>query len=230
MTPPAPLLRAIAVAAACQLWATAALAQAPQGPTTTELRIGAFLPKGFRVVGEASADFNHDGLADLVVVLGNENDPADDATCSLLVLLARPAGGWTLSARAKIDCSTDRGPHGSGFGEVTAHRDTFLVRTFENLDGDDVRFQLRGGRWFMIGAKSSWFTTGGPPGLSEDPLMCFVQKMEAGETCNEHEVDTNFLTGDQIESSVVDTEREKVVRRKIPVGPLRPMGEWIPGR
>ena len=55
----------------------------------------------------------------------------------------------------------------------------------------------------MIGAKSTSFTTAGPPGLGEDARTRFVQKMQAGETCTGHDVDANFLTGEVIESSVV---------------------------
>lgn len=235
MTLPASLSHAIALAAAsCTLTtATPAIAQAPQGPTAKDASIAAFVPKGYRVIGRASADFNHDGLADRVVVLGadtldSDSDTGADATCPVLVLLARPSGGWTVSARAKIDCTTHRGPHGSGFDKVTARRDTFWVRIFENLDSREARFQLRGGRWFLIGAKTTAFTTAGPPGLGEDARTCFVQKMKAGETCTGHDVDANFLTGGEIESSVVDNEREKTVRRKGSVKPLEPMREWIP--
>jgi hypothetical protein len=225
--------RAMAIAAtSCLVAATApALAQAPRGATATEARIAAFIPKGNHVIGQASADFDHDGLADLVVVLADDTidiESGNEVTCPVLVLLAQPSGGWAVSARAKIDCTTHRGPHGSGFDKVTARRDTFWVRVFENLDSREARFQLRGGRWFLIGAKSTSFTTAGAPGLGENARSCFVQKMEAGEICTGHDVDVNFLTGEMIESSVVDNDREKTVRRKGTVKPLEPMGEWIP--
>jgi hypothetical protein len=233
VTPLASFARAISLAATSCLAAatTPALAQAPSATTATDTRIAAFLPKGYHVIGQASSDFDHDGLADLVVVLADDTidiESGNEVTCPVLVLLAQRSGGWAVSARAKIDCTTKRGPHGSGFDKVTARRDTFWVRVFENLDSREARFQLRGGRWFLIGAKSTSVTTTRAPGLGADARTCFVQKMEAGETCSGHDVDVNFLTGEMIESSVVDNDREKTVRRKGAVKPLEPMGEWIP--
>jgi hypothetical protein len=78
--------RAVAAVAALFFSATTAtLAQTRQG-STTEALIGSFLPKGFHVIGEAKADFNRDGLTDLVVVLDtdtDESDQRDDAVCPL---------------------------------------------------------------------------------------------------------------------------------------------------
>ena len=50
--------------------------------------------------------------------------------------------------------------------------------------------------------------------------------MSAGEVCTAHEIDTNFLTGAQIETSIVDGERVRSVRRKVPA---RRSSHWANG-
>jgi hypothetical protein len=187
-----------------------------------------FIPPGHTEIATARSDFNGDGREDLVLVFADETPDGVDATCPLIVLLARPSGGWLVSARAKIDCTTQRGPHGSGFDKVTARRDTFLVRVYNDLEGEEARYQLRDGRWWLIGARKAWATTAGAPGLGEHKDQCFIQPMNAGEVCTAHEIDTNFLTGAQIETSIVDGERVRSVRRKVPVTSLQALGEWIP--
>ena len=187
-----------------------------------------FIPRGHTEIAAARSDFDGDGRQDLVMVLADATPDGADAICPLIVLLAKPSGGWLVSARAKIDCTTERGAHGSGFDKVTARRDTFLVRVYADLEGEEARYQLRDGRWWLIGARKSLATTAGTPGLGERKDHCFVQPMSAGEVCTAHEIDTNFLTGVQIETSIVGDERIRSVRRKLPVAPLRELGEWIP--
>jgi len=197
-------------------------------PAPIEEPYDRFIPRGFSEIASARSDFNGDGLQDLVIVVADETPDGDDATCPLIVLLARPSGGWLVSARAKIDCTTGRGPHGSGFDKLTARRDTFLVRVYNDLDGAEARYQLRDGRWWLIGARQTSTTTAGAPGLGGRTDLCFVQPMRAGEACTAHESDVNFLTGAQIETSIVDGERVRSVRRQGPVLPLEKMGEWVP--
>jgi len=207
------------------------LAAAPTAagtPAPVEDPYDRFIPPGFSEIASARSDFNGDGRQDLVIVLADETPDGEEATCPLIVLLARPSGGWLVSARAKIDCTTERGPHGSGFDKLTAHRDTFAVRVYNDLDGAEARYQLRGGRWWLIGARQTSATTAGAPGLGNSKDRCFVQPMSAGEVCTAHEIDINFLTGVQIETSVVDGDRVRSARRQGPVPPLQEMGEWIP--
>jgi hypothetical protein len=215
----------VGIALAAVLAAATAVAGAP---APIEDPYDEFIPPGYTEIAAARSDFNGDGRPDLVLVLADQTPDGVDATCPLIVLLARPSGGWLVSARAKIDCTTQRGPHGSGFDKVTALRDTFLVRVYTDLEGDEARYQLRDGRWWLIGARKAWATTAGALGLGDSRDHCFVQAMSAGESCTAHEIDTNFLTGAQIETSIVDAERVRSVRRKVPVTSLQELGEWIP--
>ena len=208
--------------------ALAAARVAAGAPAPIEDPYDRFIPLGFSEIASARSDFNGDGRLDLVIVVADERPDGEEATCPLIVLLARPSGGWLVSARTKIDCTTQRGPHGSGFDKVTARRDTFLVRIYDNLDGGEARYQLRGGRWWLIGARQTSATTAGAPGLGNSKDRCFVQPMSAGEVCTAHELDVNFLTGAQIETSIVDGDRVRSVRRQGPVLPLQEMGEWVP--
>jgi hypothetical protein len=214
-----------AVAALAVMLATAASAGSP---APIEDPYDEFIPPGFSEIASARSDFNGDGRQDLVIVLADETPDGDEATCPLVVLLARPSGGWRVSARAKIDCTTERGPHGSGFDKLTARRDTFLVRVYSDLDGAEARYQLRDGHWWLIGARQTSATTAGAPGLGGRTDLCFVQPMRAGEVCTARESDVNFLTGAQIETSIVDGDRVRSVRRQGPVLPLEKMGEWVP--
>jgi hypothetical protein len=92
-----------------------------------------YIPSGYTILGQASADINRDGYADVIVVLKNPYEKYnEDTTRALLVLAGNGKGSYRLLARndSVVLCANCGGAYGDPFQEVAAGKGWFSVRHF----------------------------------------------------------------------------------------------------
>lgn len=92
-----------------------------------------FIPRGYTILGRASANINEDGRSDLVVALRNPYEHLNyDTIRPLLLLLGNGQGGYRLAARndSVVLCENCGGIHGDPFQGVSAGKGWFSVRHF----------------------------------------------------------------------------------------------------
>jgi hypothetical protein len=221
--------RAVALLGAALLAAGTAAAQPPAmaGAAPT---VDKFVPPGYRVLLRATADFNGDGLRDVLLVLARKGDA--DADRPLLILFRDPAGGYTLSIRADRaipETAAGGAAANDGFDGVKVRGNTFVISRYGGSSvrhSDEWQFRFQEGEWVLIGEA---LTAAGPgvvcPGaLDNQDLICTGYK-----------IDTNFLTRRQVVTAdYADVARDKdasrVVRRTLPAGRLVRLAEFEPRR
>jgi hypothetical protein len=228
--PPNALIRVLQTAwLSLSLIAGTALAQAPTipdpGPT-----IESFVPGGYARLAEVRADFNRDGLPDVVLVVGRPDDR--ESSRPLLVLLQDRAGGYVVSLRSD-QAVPEAGEGGiaapDGFAGLEVRRDTFFI---EHYGGSSIRnairwqFQYRNSGWLLIGETVSISGAGRMP---ECPFLATSDHPY----CAGYQVDTNFLTKNQIITLYLydeskDRTRNRVARRSVRVDRLVPLAEFYP--
>jgi hypothetical protein len=213
----------LAVVAIAALHA-AALADTPVIPSSGET-VEAFVPRGFHVHSRKDADFNGDGLIDVVLVLeGDDEVLRYEQPRPLVVLFAQPGGGYGLSVRSdEVVYTAPLGNHGDHFMGVELRGNTFVVRDESGglVSGGGVsdQYQFRSGAWVRIGRRELQYFND-PPGLT-----CEGVKLKPHELVNEIDRDTNLLTGDEIVKCGIlhsdnDLTRTATIRRKVPTKPL----------
>jgi hypothetical protein len=92
-----------------------------------------YIPSGYTILGQASADINGDGHTDHVIVLRNPYEKMNwDTTRPLLLLAGDGKGSYRLLARndSVVLCSGSGGVHGDPFQQVVAGNRRFSVRHF----------------------------------------------------------------------------------------------------
>lgn len=115
----------------------------------------AFIPAGYAVLHRAGADFNGDGLRDVLLVLANQADP--DAGRPLLILFRDPAGGYTLSIRtdqAVPEAATGGAAANDGFDGIRLRGNTFIISRYGGSSvrhADAWQFRYQQGVWVLIG-------------------------------------------------------------------------------
>jgi hypothetical protein len=186
-----------------------------RGPT-----VEAFIPPGMRVLHSRHADFNRDGLVDVVMVL----EQADDEHAMprpLVVLFGVRGAGYrrSLWSDSMIQARAGGGVLSDAFDEIEIRRNTFVVKHSggsSTRSGDHAQYRFQHGRWALIGERRSTIRASwdGP----EDSLECKGVKLAAQDVCIAHIVDTNWLTGDQIESWHIDDGRVVERRRMVKAG------------
>lgn len=219
-------LRAAILLAALVL-ATGAAAQPPPVPGTAPT-VDKFVPPGYRVLLRAAADFNGDGLQDVLLVLVKKADP--DGNRTLLILFREAAGGYTLSIRsdqAIPETGTGGAVSNDGFDRIRVRGNTFVIARYGGSSvrhADAWQFRYQQGEWVLIGET---LTAAGPgvgcPGAPDNKDL----------VCTGYKIDTNFLTRRQvITADYVDVARDKdasrVVRRTLPAGKLVSLAEFEP--
>lgn len=92
-----------------------------------------FIPPGYTIIGQATADIDKDGCADRIIVLRNPYEHMNaDTTRPLLLLKGNGKGGYRLLARndSVVLCYNCGGVHGDPFQRVTASDGRFTVWHF----------------------------------------------------------------------------------------------------
>jgi hypothetical protein len=179
-------------------------------------RIEDFVPAGYRVCARAEADFNGDGLTDVVVVIESESEREREVR-PLLVLFRGRDGGYTLSARADraVPPPETGGTHGDGFNGLEVRRNTFgIVQGGGSSTAAEDRFQFRyqKGDWFLIGEKQE--AVGNVEG------ECVGLTLKEPDVFSESTLDRNFLTGEEIRTCGTEKGEVRRRRRKVPRVPL----------
>ena len=188
----------------------------------TGRRVDDFIPPGYRVCARAEADFNGDGLADVAVAVESTREGEREIR-PLLVLFQRPDGGFVLSARADraVPPPETGGTHGDGFNGLEILKNTFvIVQSGGSSTVGETRSQFRyqQGGWFLIGEKEAAVGNAG--------RECGGVTLKEPDFFSESSLDTNFLTGDQIESCGTEDGKVTRTRRKIPLKPLVPLEKF----
>jgi len=121
-----------------------------------------FIPRGHTVEDTAMADFNNDGLRDIVVVSGNKNDP-DQNRC--LVILAAAKNGYTLSAKsaAAVLCAGCGGAFGDPYAGVACRKNILVIHHYGGSAWrwtSDFTFRFQNNQWELIGiSQDSYINT-----------------------------------------------------------------------
>ncbi len=157
--------------------------------------IASFIPEGYAPIAKGQADFNGDGLVDVVLVVARLADPDPEADRPLLVLFRRPDGAFVLSHRSDRAIPT-KGMGGTasqdGFAGLRVERNTFLI---EKYGGSSVREDAS---WRFRFQDSDWFLIGETSGAYGEGVDCPGATPAGRRVCMGYEVDTNFLTRRQI--------------------------------
>lgn len=106
-------------------------------PTSAQYRpLRSFIPPGYKILDEASADINGDGYTDQVIVLKNPYEKMNgDTTRPLLVLVGNGKGGYRLLARSDsaVLCAGCGGVHGDPYQKVKAGPGTPATRKIASV-------------------------------------------------------------------------------------------------
>lgn len=112
-----------------------------------------FLGANERVFDTAAADFNNDGLADLVLVA--ENTSGEDINRSLLVL-SNSSNGFAISARSAsaILCKTCGGVFGDPYAGISIYKNVLNIYHYGGSNWrwtNNFTFRFQNNQWEMIG-------------------------------------------------------------------------------
>jgi hypothetical protein len=189
-----------------------------------------FVPKGFQITNKLEADFNGDGVGDIILVIGSEND--SESSRPLIILFGKIGGGYVLSARADDIMEGSGGVHSGPYGDIEIRKNTFVVTQFTGStrvqDSSHSQFQFKKGGWYLIGQKVTASLSGGSyrewGGL----------KVSGDEEIVGYSIDKNFLTGYQEKSwSIFNSKTEKdrsIVKRtktkRTPLIQLEKFNNW----
>lgn len=186
-----------------------------------------FVPKPYEILNQKEADFNGDGTADTVMVIGLK-DKEQEGDRFLLVLFRQKDGTYQLSVKTEkaILCSECGGIAGEPFMGIEIKKNTFII---SHHGGSSIRwdykhqFRFQDGDWYLIGQTVAEIGTG-------RPLDCPELKLKEPEMCTYHGTDTNFLTGSEIEKWQISREngdeKTKELSRKVPKKSLRKLSEF----
>jgi hypothetical protein len=180
------------------------------------------------VLTRTAADFNGDGLQDVLLVLVKKADPEGDRP--LLVLFRAAAGGYTLSIRtdrAIPEAGTGGAASNDGFDGIRVRGNTFVISRYGGSSvrhSDAWQFRYQQGEWVLIGET---LEAGGPgvscPGVPQDRTLA----------CTGYRIDTNFLTRRQVITAdytdgLRDKEVSRVTRRTLPAGKSVRLADFEP--
>lgn len=168
------------------------------GPTAES-----FVPPGYLIIDKKEADFNDDGLTDVVMVIEQtvqDNAKAlNDHSRPLIVLLQQGDQTYRISALAQnvVPCSACGGGHrGDAFSGLEVKKNTFFVlsESGSNLRSDmKQQFRLHGNEWYLIGETSSSYYGMATRGVNvADPPFDLKDSEYCSYVLNDH----NFLTGE----------------------------------
>ncbi len=172
----------------------------PQTGTTAE----SFVPSSYSIRDTKEADFNGDGLPDIVMVIEpikkeNEESLFSEDARPLIILFKQDDRTYRLSAIAQnvVLCSACGGVRGDPFAGLEIKKNTFylLHEGGSNLRWDVRRqFRLHQNEWYLIGeTNSSYYAMppGTPQNMDNPPF-----RLKDSEYCSYIRIDYNFLTGD----------------------------------
>lgn len=223
----------------------AQIATPPQIPAHGKA-IASFVPSGFHVHSSKEADFNGDGLRDVVMVLEADDEALRyEQVRPLIVLFKQPSGGYQLSGRADNAVPTaPPGVHGDAFMGIEIRGNTFLLAdagsSGAGSSGHENRAQYRyqNGDWYLIGtSEHTWVypLNGSPDSFDANAHWCPQLHLSRDSVCRELQRSVNFNTREEIEKWDVypvagnftpgENFRRIVLRHKIPRKPLTPMSQ-----
>lgn len=188
-----------------------------------------FVPKSYEILDKKEADFNGDGTSDMVMVIGLK-DKNQEGDRYLLVLFRQKDGTYQLSVKTEkaILCAECGGIAGEPFMGIEIKKNTFIIA---HHGGSSIRwdykhqFRFQDGDWYLIGQTVAAIGSG-------RPLDCPELKLKENEVCTYHGTDTNFLTGNEVESwrfapdTDIEKDKSKEIRRKTPRKPLQKLSAF----
>ena len=186
-----------------------------------------FVPQGFQIINKLEADFNGDGLGDVILVIGLEND--SESSRPLIILFGKPGDGYVLSARADDIIAGSGGVHSDPYGDIEIRKNTFVITQFTGStkvgNSAQSQFQFRKGGWYLIGHKGTAKISG------ESYRKWGGLEVPEDEEIVGYSIDKNFLTGNQEETwdifnSTTEKDRSVVKRTKTKAKPLIPLEKF----
>ena len=243
-----PRIGSVFIAALSLLMSAPAPAQVEPAPHIPAYgkSIGSFVPEGFHVLASKEADFNGDGLTDVVVVLEADDEVLRyEQPRPLIVLFKQRDGGYRLSGRSDNAVPTaPPGVHGDRFEGIKIRRNTFIVTSGGSSgagsSGDESQEQYRyqNGDWYLIGTQEHTWNYPLNPSSDSSYLnaeWCPQLHLAPEYVCRELQRSVNFNTREKIDQWDVypvagsftpgENFRTTALREKLPRKPLTPMSQ-----
>ncbi len=119
-----------------------------------------FITTGYTVADTAMADFNNDGLTDVVIVADNKNDPDQNRS---LVILAKTVSGFVIAAKsnAAVLCSMCGGVFGDPYAGISFNKNVITIYHYGGSAWrwtSNFTFRFQNNQWELIGiSQDSYF-------------------------------------------------------------------------
>jgi hypothetical protein len=121
-----------------------------------------FIPNGHIVLDAAMADFNNDGLRDIIIVSNDKNDPDQNRS---LVILAATKDGYSVSAKsaAAVLCAGCGGVFGDPYAGLECKKNIVTIHHYGGSAWrwtSDFTFRFQNNQWELIGiSQDSYINT-----------------------------------------------------------------------